>query len=79
MVEALFALVLLLDGVATVAILRAATIPAPRKAAQLALAWLVPLLGALACLLILRSQRTEAGRDKPREFYENAGCGGGDH
>jgi uncharacterized membrane protein YgcG len=56
---ALVALILALNVLASVRVLRAALILPPQKVAWLALAWLVPLLGAALALEVSRE------RDKP--------------
>lgn len=68
---------LCLNAVSSVRVVRADDTPGARKAAQLILIWALPVLGAIACLAVLRSDSIEfaAGLDRTA-FTENADAGG---
>ena len=69
--------ILALNAFASARVVRSTDIPRARKAAQLALIWLLPVLGSIACLVFLRTDRLElaGGLDKTA-FAENADAGG---
>jgi hypothetical protein len=71
--------VILLNLVATVAVVRNRSNGVRRKFAQSAIVWLVPVFGALICILFVRADAVEPARGKPREFFENADASGSDH
>lgn len=58
---ALLALCALLNLVASVAVLRATSMPPARRALQLALVWLVPLVGAALCLAFVIADNARPG------------------
>ena len=71
--------IVLLDLYASDVILRSPSYSPMRKAAQVLVVWLIPLFGAIACLMFLRTDSLSSPAAKPREFYENVDSTGSDH
>ena len=69
----------LLNAVATFIVAKHGTYPTSRKVAQYIFIWLVPALGAVACILVALTDAVAIRRSKSQEFFESADAGGADH
>jgi len=71
--------VILFNLFATYVVFRCASYTTERKALQTILVWLVPLAGAIICIMFARTDTHTSPTGKPREFYDNADSSGSDH
>ena len=69
----------LLNLIATAEVVRNRSNGMRRKVTQSAIVWLVPVFGALICILFARADAVAPARSNPREFFENADASGSDH
>jgi hypothetical protein len=66
-----------LNGLASVAVLRNQSLPATKRLLQLALVWLLPVIGAVICLAFVLSDARERATDLDRTaFIDNADASG---
>lgn len=63
----------------TYVIIRNPSYTSSRKALQVLIAWLVPVVGAIVCITFSRTDELSSPTSKPREFYENVDSSGSDH
>lgn len=64
---------------ATYVVLRSPSYAPARKAAQVLIVWLLPVLGAVACILFSRADSLSSPASRSPEFYENVDSSGSDH
>ncbi len=69
---------LLLNVFATYAVTQSASHTTERKTIQVILVWLIPLLGAIICIVFERADRSEIPTQRSSEFCENADSSGSD-
>ena len=67
------AIVLVLDLAASWRVASSPAYSRRQKALQLAVTWLVPVLGAVVCLALVHHDNRPAPAQKPQEFFDNAG------
>ena len=60
-----------LDLVASIAVVKTRNYRMRHKLVQLVVIWLVPIIGAIVCLLMTGLDKGKWGPDKPREFFDN--------
>jgi hypothetical protein len=70
---------ILLNCYATYSITNNSSNTTERKALQLIMVWLVPIVGALVCIVFERSDKLATAVAKPQEFCENTDSSGSDH
>ena len=71
-VPGIFAAVIVLNGFASLSVLRNHQAPLSQRSLQLAMIWLLPLVGAVVCLSFLATAEAADARDLDREaFAEN--------
>ena len=69
----------LLNLYASFVVLRAASLSTTRKLLQLLVIWLLPFIGAILCISLLRTDGYDTKPDKAQEFVENVDSSGSDH
>jgi hypothetical protein len=72
-------LAVVLNLYATYVILGSPSFTAARKAMQVLITWLVPVLGAIVCIIFSSTDTLPSPAAKPQEFYENVDSSGSDH
>ena len=70
---------LLLNLCASAVLLRATTLTINKKLVQLLLVWLLPLIGAVICISLHRSDAFHTQPAKTQQFFENVDSSGSDH
>lgn len=68
-----------LDLYATWAIIRNPSSTLVRKVMQTLIVWLVPLLGAIICIIFSRTDTLSSPASTRQEFFENVDASGSDH
>ena len=77
-VTGLVVLAVLLAGYASWVVVRAHSYSRGSKLLQLAIVWLVPVIGPVLCVAFARADSAAARTTSP-EFYENVDASGSDH
>ena len=69
---------LLLNLFATYVVTQSTSYTTERKTLQVILVWLIPLLGAIICIVFERADRSATPTQRSSEFCENADASGSD-